>query len=245
MRNSAIRKAAAPSTGGEMMAPRPPAASRPPAAFFSKPDLLHQRIGDGADRHGGGDARARRAAEQERRQHHGAAGAVGLVAHQRHREVDEELAGAGMLQERAVDREQDDQRGRDVDRNAENALERDEQMADELADVEAAMRPGRRQIGTGKRIGDEQERDDRNDPAGGAPRRLEQEDDEDHAEHDVEAGRHGRAVGEFLAALDGVDQDGSRRRCRRRRPTSGCDRGSGADSGNSRKLSISTKATCA
>jgi hypothetical protein len=34
-RNSAIRKAAAPSTGGEMIAPRPPAASRPPAAFFS------------------------------------------------------------------------------------------------------------------------------------------------------------------------------------------------------------------
>ena len=31
-RNSAIRNAAAPSTGGEMMAPNPPAASRPPAA---------------------------------------------------------------------------------------------------------------------------------------------------------------------------------------------------------------------
>ena len=93
---------------------------------------LHQRIGDGADRHRGGDAGAGRTAEQERRQHHRAAGAVGLVAHQRHREVDEEFSGAGMLQERAVDREQDDQRGRHVDRNAENALERDEQMADEL-----------------------------------------------------------------------------------------------------------------
>ena len=34
LRNSAIRKAAAPSTGGEMMAPRPPADSSPPAAFF-------------------------------------------------------------------------------------------------------------------------------------------------------------------------------------------------------------------
>ncbi len=32
MRYSAIRKAAAPSTGGEMMAPRPPAASSPPAS---------------------------------------------------------------------------------------------------------------------------------------------------------------------------------------------------------------------
>ena len=32
LRNSAMRKAAAPSTGGEMIAPSPPAASRPPAA---------------------------------------------------------------------------------------------------------------------------------------------------------------------------------------------------------------------
>jgi hypothetical protein len=32
LRNSAMMKAAAPSTGGEMIAPRPPAASRPPAS---------------------------------------------------------------------------------------------------------------------------------------------------------------------------------------------------------------------
>src|SRR5262249_53021589 len=38
-RNSAMRKAAAPSTGGEMIAPRPPAASRPPAAFLPYPAL--------------------------------------------------------------------------------------------------------------------------------------------------------------------------------------------------------------
>src|ERR1700754_2046523 len=38
-RNSAIRNAAAPSTGGDRIAPRPPAASKPPAAFFSKPAL--------------------------------------------------------------------------------------------------------------------------------------------------------------------------------------------------------------
>src|SRR5687768_2917569 len=38
LRNSAIRNAAAPSTGGEMIAPRPPAASRPPAAFLEYPE---------------------------------------------------------------------------------------------------------------------------------------------------------------------------------------------------------------
>ena len=32
---SSIKKAAAPKTGGEMMAPKPPAAKRPPAAFLS------------------------------------------------------------------------------------------------------------------------------------------------------------------------------------------------------------------
>src|SRR3954449_2816869 len=36
-RNSAIRKAAAPSTGGERIAPSPPAARSPPAAFLLKP----------------------------------------------------------------------------------------------------------------------------------------------------------------------------------------------------------------
>ena len=169
---------------------------------------LHHRIGDRADRHRGGDAGARRPAEQERRQHHGAAGAVGLVAHQRHREIDEEFSGAGMLQERAVDREQDDQRRRHVDRNAEDAFQRDEQVADNLVDLEAAVRPRLRQIRPEIGVGEEAQRDDRHDQAGGAPRRLEQQNDEDDAERGVELGRRGGAVGEILAALDRVDQDG-------------------------------------
>jgi hypothetical protein len=169
--------------------------------------LLHHRIGDGADGHGGGDAGAGWSPEQKGRQDHRAAGAVGLVPHERHRKIDEELARPGMLQERAIDREQDDQRGRHVDGNAENALERDEQMADELRDVVAAMRPWRGQIGAGKRVRHEQDRHDRHDPAGGAPRGFKQQDNENQAEHDVEAGRHGRTVGEFLAALDGINED--------------------------------------
>ena len=135
--------------GGEQSAGRVLLEARP----------LHHRIGDRADRHRGGDAGARRAAEQERRQHHGAAGAVGLVAHQRHREIDEEFSGAGVLQERAVDREQDDQRRRHIDRHAEDAFQRDEQMADQLADVEAAVGPRLRQIRPEIRIGDERKRD--------------------------------------------------------------------------------------
>ena len=112
-----------------------------------------------------------------------------------------------MLQERAVDREQDDKRGRHIDRNAENALQRDEKMADELRNVIAAVRPRRRQIWPEISIGHERHRHARDDPAGCSPRRLEQQHDEDDAEHDVEMGRHGGAVSEFLAAFYGVDQD--------------------------------------
>ena len=68
------------------------------------------------------------------------------------REVDEELAGAGLRQERAVDREQDDERRRHVDRDAEDALERDVQVPDEPGDIVAAMRPGRRQIRPDHRV---------------------------------------------------------------------------------------------
>ena len=172
--------------------------------------LGQHRIGDGADHHGGGDARSGGTAEQERRQHHGAAGAVRLAAHQRQREIDEELAGAGLLQERAVDREQDDQRRRDVDRDAEDALQRDEQMPDQPRQVVAAMGPGRRQMRAEHRIGDEQQRHHRHDRPGGAPRRFQQQHDEHHADDDVPAIGHGGAVGEIVAAPQRIDDGGHR-----------------------------------
>ncbi len=93
--------------------------------------FLHHRIGDGADHHGGGDAGSRGAAKQERRQHHGAPGAVRLAAHQRQREIDEEFSRAGLLKERAEDREQDDQRRRHIDRDAKDAFERNEEVTDQ------------------------------------------------------------------------------------------------------------------
>src|SRR4051812_38344997 len=46
-RHSAMRKAAAPSTGGEMIAPSPPAAGRTPGASLTYPDFAS--IGQGAD----------------------------------------------------------------------------------------------------------------------------------------------------------------------------------------------------
>ncbi len=187
---------------------------QPAGGVLLEAGARHHRIGDGADRHRGGDARSRRAAQQERGEHHRAAGAVRLAAHQRHGKIDEEFSGAGMLQEGAVDGEHDDQARRHVDRDAEDAFERDEEMADEAREVVAAVGPGRRQMGTEQRIGDEKEGDDRHDPARGAPRRLQQQHDEDHAERDVGAvGRRG-AVGEVLAAQERIAEDPDRGRRR-------------------------------
>ncbi len=169
--------------------------------------LLHHRIGNGADRDRGRHARPRRPAEQKRRQHDRASGGVGRPSHQRHREVDEELAGAGLLQERAEDREQHDQGCGYVDRDAEDAFQRDEQMSDQRVQPVAAVIPGWRKPGPGPRIGDEQKRDDRYDRTDGAARRLDQQDDEGDTEDHVGVVGSGRAVGEILAANDRVDQD--------------------------------------
>jgi hypothetical protein len=140
-----------------MIAPSPPAASSPPAALLFVADLGQHRVGDRPQRDRGGDARARRPAQQERRQHHGAPGAGGLAAHRRERKVDEELAGVRVLQERAEDREQDDQRRRHVDGRAEDAFQRHVHVPDQPADLVTLVRPGRRQPGAGERIEDEQE----------------------------------------------------------------------------------------
>ena len=80
------------------------------------------------------------------------------------------------------------------------------------------MRPGRRQMWTQHRVGNEQDRDHRHDPAGCAPRRFEQQHDEDHAEDDVELGRRRGAVGEILPAPDRIDENRDANRRRRHVP---------------------------
>ena len=170
--------------------------------------LGEHRIGDRAERHGGRDARARRTAEQERREHDRAPGAGRLPAERGEREIEEELARARELQERAVDREEDDQRRRHVDRGAEDALERHVHRADEPADVVAAVAPGIGQVRPEHRVREEEDHDERHDPAGRAARRLEHEHHERDAHHHVEPVRRGAAVEEVVAALDRVEDRG-------------------------------------
>ena len=116
-----------------------------------------------------------------------------------------------MLQERAIDREQDDQRRRNIDRDAENAFQRDEEMADQPRQVVAAMGPWRRQMRPEHRIGDEQHRHHGHDQPGGAPRRLQHQHDEDDADDDVPAVGRGGAVGEVFAAPQRIDDGRDRK----------------------------------
>ena len=60
-----------------------------------------------------------------------------------------------MLQECAEDREQDDQRGGDIDGRAENALERHVEVADQPVDAVSPVRPRRGQRRPDQRIDDE------------------------------------------------------------------------------------------
>ena len=185
------------------------------------------RPGNGADRHRRGHTRSRRAAEQERRQHDGTSRARVLATHRGEAEVEEELAGTRLLQERAVDREQDDQRRRHVDRRAENAFERLVHEPGEARHVVAAMRPLPREPRARESVGDEARYDDRDDPSRRAPARLEHEQHEHDAERDVGVRRCRVTVPEIVAALQQVDDGRGAGNGARRRPTTsaGCDNG--------------------
>ena len=117
--------------------------------------LGEHRVGHGTQRHRGRDPRARRAAQEERREHDAAPRAGGLAAHRRERKVDVELARARVLQERTEDREQDNERRRYVHRDAVDSFQRHVHHANQPAHFVALVRPRRRQQRAHQRIGDE------------------------------------------------------------------------------------------
>ena len=68
------------------------------------------------------------------------------------------LPAPEILEKGAEDREQDDERGRDVDGDAEDALERHVDVADQPADVVALVGPGRGQLRAERGVGEEGQR---------------------------------------------------------------------------------------
>ena len=127
--------------------------------------------------------------------------------------------------------EQDDQARGDVDRGAEDPLQRHVEVGDEVLERVAAVRPRRRQVVAEDRVEQEHDRDAGHDAAGGAPRALQQQDDEDDADQVVGRGRHGGAIAEIGALREHVEDGAGARRRRADSPTSECGRGTGAPSG--------------
>src|SRR3974390_2164610 len=112
-----------------------------------------------------------------------------------------------MLQDGAVDGEHNDQRRRYIDRDTEDTLERDEQMANQARDVETAMRPGRRQIRAEHRIGDEQHRHDWHYRSRSATGGFQHYPQKDAAEYSAPALRDGGAVEKTVAPRQRIDDD--------------------------------------
>jgi hypothetical protein len=125
------------------------------------------------------------------------------------RKIDIELARAGVLEERPVDGEKNDERGGDVHRDAEDAFQRHVHVADEARNLVALVRPGRRQVRAEEGVKQEADGDHRHDPAGGAAHRLQHQHDQRDAEEDVPIVRGDRAVEEIVALADEPGTDGN------------------------------------
>ena len=182
-------------------------------SLLSVAGLREHRPGDRSDRHRGRDAGARGPAQKERREHDGAAGARVLAAHRGEAPVQEEAPRARLLQERAVDREQDDERRRHVDRGPEDAFERLVEETRQARDVVAAVRPLAGEPRADERVGDERPDHERHDPSRRAPAGLEHEQQEREAEERVARAGRDVAVPDVVAA---GKQVGDRREAERR-----------------------------
>ena len=98
------------------------------------------------------------------------------------------LPGARLLQHGAEHGEQDDQAGGHVHRGAEDAFQRHVEVRDEVLERIAPVRPGMRQAMAEHRVEEEGDGHARHDPAGGAPRALQQQHDEDAARRSSRSG---------------------------------------------------------
>ena len=138
-RNSAIRKAAAPSVGGESSAPMPCSRQHRARGLGAVACPPQQRPRHRSQHDRRRHAAARHGAEEESGDGHRPAGSGHRPAAGLQRPFDEEEAGAARVQQRTVDREEDDVGGGDVERHSENALERHVERADQSRRTVATM----------------------------------------------------------------------------------------------------------
>ncbi len=170
----------------------PTGRQQPACRFLRVPGPREQRIGDGAQRDRRGDTAARRPAEQEGSQHDRPTGRRTALPHHGEREVDEELARAGCLKDRAVHGEEDDEGRAHVDRCAEDAFHRHRHVPHQAIERIASMRPGRGQPRPDEGIRDERRHHDRQHPSGGPTHGLEHQQHQQATGDDIPGfGLHG------------------------------------------------------
>jgi hypothetical protein len=149
----------------------PAEASTAPAVSAGVAGAPHQRPGDRSEHDGVCDTAARHRPQQVARDGDGASrsGAIARAADRGHRPIHEEAAGAAVFEDGAIDGEQDDVGRGDVERYAEDPLERHVQRADETADRIAAMRDQIQADAIEQRtvvpVGEKQERGDGEHPS--------------------------------------------------------------------------------
>jgi len=165
----------------------------------------HHRRGHTAARHG---------AEEESGDRHRPAGCGYRPAAHLQRPFDEEGAGTARVQQRTVDREQDDVGCGDVERHAEDSFERHVERADQSCRTVSAMRdqvePDPVQQRAGPRVQQECERGCRQHPPDRAAGRFEHEPDGDGSENQIDGGRLGRAIDELPEIDQGPDESDRR-----------------------------------
>ena len=175
-------------------------------------DALHERDGEHARRHHVGDRGAGDHAGHAGGDDGGLGRPAAEAAEQREGDLDEVVAGAGLLQQRAEQHEQEDEGGGDAERHAEHALRGDPEVRGGAAERGALVRHQARQIGAQEHVGQHRQRDHRHPRAFGAPRGLDQQHDADDGDEDVGERRQARAQNEVAIEHDEIEHAGDRRR---------------------------------
>jgi len=146
---------------------------------------LHQRDGKGARGHRVGDGAARNHPEERAGNDSSLCGSPLRPAGQRKGDVGEELPGARLPQQRAVEDEQQDEVGRHPDRNAEDPVRGKGEVGAESLETVSLMGQEIREIRAEQCVTDEDDGNHRDSQAGGPPGRLEYDQHQDRAHQDV------------------------------------------------------------
>ena len=119
-------------------------------------------------------------------------------------ELDEVVAGAGLLEQRAEQHEQEDEVGRDAERDAEHAFGGEPEVRGRARQRGAAMRQQAGQIRTEEDIEQRDDGDDRHPRAFGAARGFEQQHHADDGGENVALRRQARTHGDVAIEHDQI-----------------------------------------